>query len=168
MVELLTDAGAMERIRPADVEALTDAATQATFYADGLTAEQIAANRRVVAISGDTALNACAKPNQHFVAAFVAGRFAGFMIATVHAEDDRELDWMMVHPDFHGSPVASALMQAGVQWLGIDQPMWLNVIAHNERAIRFYRKHGFEVDPAARTNHAVPHAIMRRPAAAAA
>jgi ribosomal protein S18 acetylase RimI-like enzyme len=92
----------------------------------------------------------------------VDGSFAGYMIATVHAPDDRELDWMMVDPSFHGNGVADALMRAGINWLGTDRPIWLNVIRHNERAIRFYQKHGFQVDTGASTDHAVPHFIMRR------
>ncbi|HEY1146594.1 MAG TPA: hypothetical protein VGE84_09680 [Allosphingosinicella sp.] len=38
------------------------------------------------------------------------------------------------------------------------------VAATGERAIRFYWRFGFEIDPDARTDHVVPHAIMRRPA----
>lgn len=141
---------------------LTRRATESTFYADGLSAEQMQSLERVVRISADTALEACASDSQLFTAAFVDGSFAGYMIATVHAPDDRELDWMMVDPAFHGNGVADALMRTGIEWLGADRPMWLNVIRHNERAIRFYRKHGFEVDPDARTQHAVPHYVMRR------
>ena len=142
--------------------ALTRRATSSTFYADGLSPEQLDSLDRVVRISADTALEACARDSQLFTAAFVGRAFAGYMIATVHAPADRELDWMMVDPAFHGNGVADALMRTGIQWLGADRPMWLNVIQHNARAIRFYRKHGFEVDPDARTHHAVPHFIMRR------
>lgn len=70
----------------------------------------------------------------------------------------------MVHPDHHGSGVAGALMEAGVAWLGADKPLWLNVLRYNERAIRFYRRFGFEIDPQATTTHVIPHWIMRRPA----
>ena len=129
---------------------------------DGLSPEQLDANQRIVRISADTALAAVRNENQLFSAAFMDGAFAGYMIATIHAPDDRELDWMMVDPDFHGSSVSRALMEAGVEWLGSGRPMWLNVIQHNERAIRFYRKYGFEVDADAKTGHAIPHFIMRR------
>jgi ribosomal protein S18 acetylase RimI-like enzyme len=54
-------------------------------------------------------------------------------------------------------------MRHGIGWLGATNPIWLNVIRHNERAIRFYRRFGFEIDPAAKTAHIVPHVIMRRP-----
>jgi ribosomal protein S18 acetylase RimI-like enzyme len=165
VIELVEDGTALERIGPEDIGALTEAATRATFYADGLTPAQVAANRRIVAISGETCLAAMRNANQRFVAAFAAGAFAGYVIATVHAADDLELDWLMVHPDFHGSGVAAALMRTGIDWLGAERPVWLNVIRHNRRAITFYRKFGFEIDPAARTDHVIPHAIMRRKAA---
>lgn len=144
--------------------ALTERATAATFYRGDLNAEEIEANRRVVRISAGTALGAAGNEHQLLTAAFVDGAFAGYMIATVDATDSRELDWLMVDPAFHGRGVADALMQAGVDWLGRDRPMWLNVLQHNERAISFYRRHGFNVDPHARTEHLIPHFVMRRPA----
>ena len=161
----MNDAAALGRIAAADITSLTERATGATFYVDGLRPDQVESNRRVVRIAAETALGACANEHQLFTAAFVGKEFAGYMIATVHAPDDRELDWMMVDPAFHGSGVADALMRSGMEWLGEDGPMWLNVIQHNERAVRFYRKHGFEVDDAAKTDHVIPHFIMRRPAA---
>jgi ribosomal protein S18 acetylase RimI-like enzyme len=118
----------------------------------------------VVRISADTALSAVEDNHQIFIAAFVDGAFAGYMIATVHGPDSRELDWLMVDPAFHGQGVADELMKAGVEWLGRDRPMWLNVLQHNERAIGFYRRHDFEVDLDARTEHLIPHFVMRRDA----
>lgn len=161
-IEMLIDREAAERSGADAVTRLTEAATRATFYRDDLTEAQIASNRRIVAISAPTCLAAASNAHQHFVAAYVDGAFAGYVIATVHAPDNRELDWMMVHPDFHGTPVSAALMEAGIDWLGAERPLWLNVIRHNERAIRFYRKFGFEVDADAVTDHVIPHAIMRR------
>ena len=161
-IELYVDRQAADRAGADAITALTEAATRATFYREDLTGEQIASNRRIVAISAATCLAAVSNDHQRFAAAFVGDVFAGYVIATVHAPDSLELDWMMVHPDFHGTSVAGALMEAGIGWLGEDRPLWLNVIRHNERAIRFYRKFGFEIDPAAVTDHVIPHAIMRR------
>ncbi len=58
-----------------------------------------------------------------------------------------ELSKIYVAPDAHGGPVAAALMRAaiddtrdrgtGTLWLGVNQ--------QNERAQRFYRKHGFTI-----------------------
>ena len=159
---MLNDAAALERIGGDQVTLLTERATAATFYVDGLTPDQLDSNHRIVRIAAETVLRACESEHQLFTAAFVGEEFAGYMIATVHAEDDRELDWMMVDPAFHGRGVADALMRSGMEWLGADRPMWLNVIQHNARAVGFYRKHGFEVDDATKTDHVVPHFIMRR------
>lgn len=167
MTDIFVDEAALERIGAGDIVALTEAATRSYFYRDGLTPQQLAANDRIVAISAEYALRAIVSPRQHFAAAIVGGAFAGYVIATVHGADDLELDWMMVHPHFHGSGVAQVLMNQGLAWLGLDRPIWLNVIQHNQRAISFYRKFGFEIDPDARTRHVVPHFIMRRKAALA-
>ncbi len=161
MIEIAGDEAALARIGGADITALTEAATGSSFYAEGLTPEQIAANRRVVEISAPTALAAAANAHQHFAAAFVSGDFAGYVIATVHTESERELDWLMVRPDFHGSGVAAQLMARGMDWLGRDRPIWLNVLRHNARAIPFYERFGFAIDPEAVTGHAIPHWVMR-------
>jgi len=166
-MKLLQDQVALARLAPGAIEALTEAATNATFYTAPLTPEQIAANKRVVAMSARVCEEAAASADHCFIAAFIDSRFAGFVVATRHAPDGHELDWLMVHPDFHGSPVSRALMDAGLDWLGRDRPIWLTVIQFNTRAIRFYEKFGFAVDRDARTAHAVPHHIMRRAAGAA-
>ncbi len=159
---VLVGPAALARIATGEITNLTEAATNATFYRDDLTPEQRAANRRIVDVSEAVARIAAASPNQNFAAAFAGDRFAGFVIASRHAEADLELDWLMVHPNFHGTDVATALMRHGIAWLGEANPIWLNVIRHNERAIRFYRRFGFEIDPGAHMDHVVPHAIMRR------
>jgi len=161
-MELLANQQAITRLRAGDIEALTRAATDATFYGAPLTEEQIAANERVVSIATPTCESAALSDAQQFIAAFVSGRFAGYVVATLHTPESRELDWLMVHSDFHGTPVSAALVNAGMDWLGRDKPMWLNVIQFNGRAIRFYEKFGFTIDPDARTGHAIPHYIMRR------
>ena len=48
-------------------------------------------------------------------------------------------------------------------WLGTDRPMWLNVVQHNGRALRFYRRFGFEIDRETRLDRAIPLHVMRRP-----
>lgn len=161
-MDIQIDAQVFARLRDGDITALTDAATEATFYREGLTPAQVAANQRIVNISQSVCAQAAINGHQRLAAAFVDDTLAGYVVATRHAADDLELDWMMVHPLHHGSGVARALMTEGLTWLGADQPIWLNVIRHNTRAIGFYRKFGFEIDPDARTPHVVPHWIMRR------
>lgn len=53
-------------------------------------------------------------------------------------------------------------MEIGIAWLGSRRSIWLTVIKHNHRAIRFYRRFGFEIDPAAELDRIVPAWIMRR------
>jgi len=162
-ISILDDDDAVASLSPDAIFALTEAATGATFHRADLTEAEVAANRRVPEMARDLYAAAAAGPDQGFAAAFVDGRFAGFAISTRHGPGDHELDWLMVHPDFHGSGVAVALTERAIAWLGEDRPMWLNVLRHNSRAIRFYRRFGFEIDPEAKTAHVIPHWIMRRP-----
>lgn len=157
-MELLVDEAALGRVFGDAIRDLTEAALDK----EGATPEQLADNRRVVEMSAATCEAAARDPRRHLVVAMIDGRFAGYLIATVHGDDDRELDWLMVHPLFHGRGVAGPLMAAGVAWLGPDREQWLNVIGDNARAIGFYRKYGFEVDAAVRSGHPVPRVIMRR------
>jgi ribosomal protein S18 acetylase RimI-like enzyme len=162
VVELLADEAALERTTPQEITDLTRRATAATYYADGLKPDEVAFVDRVVRISAECVTSAAGNSHQRLVTAMSDGLLAGFVIATVHAEDNLELDWLMVDPDFHGNGIASLLMRAGIDWLGNDRPMWLNVVRHNARAIGFYRKHGFDIDPDAECQHVMPHWIMRR------
>lgn len=149
-------------LEPDDVVQLTEQATRSTYYTDGLTAVQIEANERIPQMSGQTFFEAASAEHQHLAAAFDSGRLAGFVIATRHAPGDFELDWLMVHPERHGSGLAASLMTEGLAWLGADRPIWLTVLRHNERAIRFYRRFGFEIDETAELDRPVPTWIMRR------
>ncbi|MEX0581302.1 MAG: GNAT family N-acetyltransferase [Mycobacterium sp.] len=56
-----------------------------------------------------------------------------------------ELSKMYVLPDWHGSGAAGLLMRAGITWAeaGGASAVWLGVNQGNQRAQRFYRKHGF-------------------------
>lgn len=160
---LLHGAEALARTSCDEIVALTEAATARAFHSEGLTEAQLEANRRVVAMSGLVCAEACASPDRYFAACFAGARLAGFVVSTRHGPDSLELDWLMVHPDHHGAGIGALLIEEGVAWLGKDRPLWLNVIRANARAIAFYRKFGFEVDPATATDHAIPHWVMRRP-----
>lgn len=151
-------------LEPGDVVALTERATRATFYTDRLTDQQVAANERIPPLAGQVFFAAAHSETQHLAAAFAAQRLAGFMIATRHGPDDLELDWLMVDPERHGTGLAALFMEEGMSWLGVERPIWLTVIKHNQRAIRFYRRFGFEIDVDTDLGRTVPTWIMRRPA----
>ena len=129
-----------------------------------MTPRQIDANGRIPPLSGTAFFEAARAAHQHLAAAFEGRRLTGFVIATRHGPDDLELDWLMVDPREHGSGTAAALMREGMYWLGPNRPIWLTVIRHNHRAIGFYRKFGFEIDPAGLLARPVPSCVMRRQA----
>ena len=58
-----------------------------------------------------------------------------------------ELSKMYVLPSRHRSGAATALMQSGIAWASDHGAamLWLGVNQDNQRAQRFYRKHGFEM-----------------------
>jgi ribosomal protein S18 acetylase RimI-like enzyme len=72
----------------------------------------------------------------------------GFIIAGPPRDEDPPVDWQLsalnVLPEHHGTGLAQRLLAEG---LG-DRAAYLWVARGNERAIRFYRKHGFELDGA--------------------
>jgi ribosomal protein S18 acetylase RimI-like enzyme len=159
--------GEASGLEPEEIERLTERAIDSTFYADTLSPLQVEANRRIPSLAREVFFKAAASEHQHLAAAVTNERLAGFMIATRHGQDDLELDWLMVDPAQHGAGLAAALMTEGVEWLGSDRPIWLTVLKHNWRAIRFYRKFGFEIDEGAELDRIVPTWIMRRPGVAA-
>ena len=146
-----------------EITGLTRRAVQSTFHRDDLTKAQQASNRRIIDIAYDCCLVANRNDNQTVLGAWVEDELSGFVISTIHADEDRELDWLMVDPTHHGQGIADALMRAGLDWLDPMTPIWLNTIRYNVRAIRFYERFGFAIDEAAQTDHVVPHVIMRRP-----
>lgn len=58
-----------------------------------------------------------------------------------------ELSKMYVLPSYHRTGTATMLMEHGIDWAAQDgaAAVWLGVNRNNERAQRFYRKHGFQV-----------------------
>jgi GNAT superfamily N-acetyltransferase len=63
-----------------------------------------------------------------------------------------ELSKMYVLAEHHSGGVAARLMRSGIAWAKDSgaAAVWLGVNRKNERAQRFYRKHGFEVTGARR------------------
>jgi len=100
-----------------------------------------------------------ADPDRAVLAARFEGRIAGYamLIRGVPDDDDVqravmlrpavELSKIYVLADSHGAGVSAALMTAAVQY-AVDRDakcVWLGVNQLNQRAQRFYGKHGFTV-----------------------
>jgi len=98
-------------------------------------------------------------PERVVLTAADAGRIIGYAMLIRGVGDDPavaddvrqrpavELSKMYVLPDYHRTGAAAALIRSGID-RATDcgaQTLWLGVNQHNQRAQRFYRKHGFEV-----------------------
>jgi ribosomal protein S18 acetylase RimI-like enzyme len=101
-----------------------------------------------------------ADPDRAVLAARDGGRIVGYamLIRGVPDDDDVqqavtlrpavELSKMYVLPDCHGAGVSAALMTAALTQATdlAAKSVWLGVNQHNQRAQRFYAKHGFSIN----------------------
>ncbi|MCC3312235.1 GNAT family N-acetyltransferase [Nocardia africana] len=141
-----------------DAEKLSDVAT-ATFplaCPPELTEESIAAFIAEV-LSGERFGEYLSDPQRVVLKAVIGGDIVGYtmliagepvdpMVATmIEARPALEISKMYVIPGYHGRGVSTALMDAAVDYArrGGFSVIWLGVNQRNERAQRFYGKHGF-------------------------
>ncbi|BCM18833.1 GNAT family N-acetyltransferase [Mesorhizobium sp. J8] len=100
-----------------------------------------------------------------FVAERADGSIAGYAMAAMDAEGDVTLERLHIEPQTFGSGLAVDLLHAVLAAHAGVPSIALEVVEGNERAIAFYRKHGFEVVERREAAHGVGgHAslIMRR------
>jgi ribosomal protein S18 acetylase RimI-like enzyme len=104
--------------------------------------------------------NYLADPDRTVLAAREGDRIAGYVMLIRGVPDDDdvqqavtlrpavELSKMYVLPDSHGAGVSAALMTAALQHAAeLDAKcVWLGVNQQNQRAQRFYAKHGFTIN----------------------
>lgn len=101
-----------------------------------------------------------ADPDRAVLAARDGGRIVGYIMLIRGVPDDDdvqqavtlrpavELSKMYVLPDNHGAGISAALMTAALQHaIDLDAKcVWLGVNQQNQRAQRFYTKHGFAIN----------------------
>jgi len=100
-----------------------------------------------------------------FVAEQADGSIAGYAMAAMDWRGDVMLDRLHIEPAAYGSGLAQDLLHAVLAAHAGIASIALEVIEGNDRAIAFYRKHGFEVVERRPAAHGVGgHAslIMRR------
>lgn len=100
-------------------------------------------------------------PARVVLAAYDDGRIVGYCMLIRGVPDDDtdvqqavavrpsvELSKMYVLPDNHGAGVSAALMQATLDHVAAmrAKSIWLGVNQQNQRAQRFYAKHGFTIN----------------------
>lgn len=100
-----------------------------------------------------------------FVAERADGSIVGYATAAMDAKGDVTLERLHIEPQAFGSGLAVDLLHAVLAAHAGVPSIALEVIEGNDRAIAFYRKHGFEVVERREAAHGVSgHAslIMRR------
>lgn len=69
------------------------------------------------------------------------------VIGFVHADNKdghKHLAALYIDKDYHGTGLAQKMMKLADEWIG-DEEVSLEVVTYNERAIRFYQKHGYQL-----------------------
>lgn len=147
-------------IRPARVEDAEEftavhAAVWRATYVDVMPAETLARldTPKAVALRRSWIETASADPEvQILVATDDAGAIVGLGASGPGRDEDAplplELRAINVLPSAQGSGVSPLLLHALVG----DEPAYLWVVDGNDRAIAFYRKHGFEADGGTKTD----------------
>lgn len=72
------------------------------------------------------------------------GVVRGFVVASKDDSGRMFLNSLYVEPDSQGKGLGGKLMQTAMDWLGDDEDIYLEVASHNDKAIHFYEKFGFE------------------------
>ena len=75
--------------------------------------------------------------------AVLAGELVGFTAPFVESTGRRRVGALYVLPSVQGSGIGHRLLARNLAWHGDDQDVYLMVAAYNERAKRFYARHGF-------------------------
>jgi ribosomal protein S18 acetylase RimI-like enzyme len=89
-----------------------------------------------------------ADPRRAILTAARGGRILGYAMLVRDGDDSAELSKIYVLAEHHGAGVSAALMDlslATAEGWGVRR-VWLGVNQGNERAQRFYHKHGFTIN----------------------
>ncbi len=71
-----------------------------------------------------------------------SGEVIGYCAPFKTLENGGRLGAIYVRPAYHGTGVASHLIELALEWFG-TRPMDIKVVAYNPRALAFYKKFGF-------------------------
>lgn len=100
-------------------------------------ADRIAWTRRRIELRATEPAGGC-----DFVAV-LDGEVVGFTAPFVESSGRRRVGALYALPLAQGAGLGHRLLERNLTWHGADQEVHLTVAAYNERAIRFYARHGF-------------------------
>ena len=75
--------------------------------------------------------------------AVLDGEIVGFTAPFVEPGGRRRVGALYVRPSAQGSGLGHGLLARNLAWHGEDQDVYLMVATYNDRAVRFYARHGF-------------------------
>lgn len=142
---------AVRQAGPEDIPALSALArhTYAETFGHSLSPEDLATQLEETrseecfrkALESDIVLVA---QDDDIIAGYV--RLCDLRLPIEYSNSDRQLDSIYVHPDQQRKGVGALLLQAALAhpFLQDAEKLFLDVWEENEKAVRFYAKHGFE------------------------
>jgi len=81
-------------------------------------------------------------PDVHIWVAKDDGEIIGFCIARKEEKNNR-IGAIYLLPSYQGQGVGGRLIEAALNWLGVDKDIYVNVASYNDNATRFYERYGF-------------------------
>lgn len=73
------------------------------------------------------------------------GLVRGFVVVSLSDDGKKCINSLYVKPGYQGKGLGAELMQKAVDWLDEGGDIYLEVAAHNKRAITFYERFGFKL-----------------------
>ena len=71
------------------------------------------------------------------------GKVVGFVVPSI-MDGQRRISAIYVLPEAQGKGIGGKLLEKALEWQGKQEDIFLHVASYNQKAIDFYKKHGFE------------------------
>lgn len=126
------------------------------YTASWLTPEALAESREYVKKFLDD-------PDHHFL--YVAkddGKIVG-MTHSSHLDGKQHLEALYIDQQYYGTGLGHRMIEAALSHFDHTKPITLDAVDYNNRAIRFYEKHGFRKVPGSEHDYQTRHPELKLP-----